>query len=288
MLLTKEVVLKWNAKIKNHYETLGYTYTNMKDEFVVKVEHLTDGSNVTVDIKCDYCESTFQKKWYRYILENKKSIIHKDSCNQCKSIKTKESIQQTYNCDNVFQLDDVKQKSKTTNMMKYGVDNPAKSELIKNKIKQVNLEKYGVESYMQTEECKLARKNQWMELYNIPYSPYLLVTHQKGSLSPRWKGGSDINGFYRQSNEYKEWRKSVFIKAKYACQCCGVKGDRNTQLHAHHIYNFAKYKDLRFDVDNGICLCKECHYKFHSMYSFTDTNQYQLDEFLLNYGKKIC
>lgn len=289
MLLSKEVKLKWNSKIKKHYEDLGYIYTKMKDEFVVKVEHLTSGSLILVDVKCDYCNKIYQKQWRNYILENQKSNIHKDSCSKCKSLKAKESNQKKYGCDNVFQLDDVKDKIKNTSLEKYGVSNPSKSELIKEKIKQINLDKYGFESYIQTDECKSLRKQKCMELYGIPYSPYLLITHQRGSLNPQWKGGAERNGLYRQSIEYKDWRKSVFEKDNYTCQCCSVKGsNRNIKLHAHHIYNYAKYEDLRFDIENGICLCKECHYEFHKLYSFNDTNKEQLDEFLLNHGKKVC
>lgn len=288
MLISKEVILKWNSKIKKHYENFGYVYTKMKDEFIVNIEHLTSGSSALVDVQCDYCGKIYQKQWYHYIVENQKSTIHKDSCDKCKSLKAKESVQKTYQCDNVFQLEDVKEKIRNTSIEKYGTDNPSKSELIKEKIKQVNLEKYGVESYMQTEECKELRRKQWMESYGIPYSPYLLITHQRGELNPQWKGGAERNGLYRQSTEYKDWRKAVLEKYNYTCQCCGAKGNKKVKLHAHHIFNYAKYKDLRFDVQNGGCLCQECHYKFHSLYSFTDTNKEQFDEFLLNHGKKVC
>lgn len=288
MLLSKEVSLKWNAKIKTHYEELGYVYTKMKDEFVVKIEHLTRGSSVYVDVKCDYCGKIYQKHWNNYIVENEKSTIHKDSCNQCKSLKAKESVNLTYGCDNVFQLDDVKTKIKNTNLEKYGVDNPSKSQLVVDKIKQVNLEKYGVTSYMQTEECKERFRKNYMEKYGIPYSPSLLITHQRGELHPCWKGGVKVNGLFRQSFEYKEWRQIILKNDNYTCQCCGTHGTKDNKLHVHHIFNFAKYEDLRLDVNNGICLCKKCHYKFHSLYSFKDTNKTQLDEFLLNYGKKIC
>ena len=64
----------------------------------------------------------------------------------------------------------------------------------------------------------------------------------------------------RNSGEYQEWRTAVFKRDGYTCQKCGQKGG---ELNAHHIKPFAEYKNLRFDVDNGITLCKKCHRKAH-------------------------
>ena len=54
-LITKTVMVKWNGKTKRHYEDLGYLYTRIGDEFEVKIEDLTKGSNVKVKCKCDGC-----------------------------------------------------------------------------------------------------------------------------------------------------------------------------------------------------------------------------------------
>ena len=81
-----------------------------------------------------------------------------------------------------------------------------------------------------------------------------------GEKCPSWKGGiSPINAAIRNSAEGREWRESVFRRDNYTCQDCGVKGD----IHAHHINSFADFPLLRFDMDNGVTLCRECHGRRH-------------------------
>lgn len=64
----------------------------------------------------------------------------------------------------------------------------------------------------------------------------------------------------RNSAEYRNWRKAVFERDKYCCQKCGAYG---VNLQAHHIKGWAKWKDLRYVVSNGITLCRDCHKEEH-------------------------
>jgi hypothetical protein len=79
---------------------------------------------------------------------------------------------------------------------------------------------------------------------------------KSGALNPNWKGGiSYWRKKYYNSIPYKEWRDAVFIRDSYSCRKCGKKGD----IQAHHIKPFAKYKNIRFDINNGITLCERHH-----------------------------
>ena len=45
-------------------------------------------------------------------------------------------------------------------------------------------------------------------------------------------------------------------------QSCGCsKKDKN--MHTHHIWRWLKYPSIRYELWNGITLCKECHRKIY-------------------------
>jgi 5-methylcytosine-specific restriction endonuclease McrA len=60
-----------------------------------------------------------------------------------------------------------------------------------------------------------------------------------------------------QDPAYAEWRKRVYKRDRWRCQMpeCSSK----KRLQAHHIQRWADASALRYDLDNGITLCKQCH-----------------------------
>ena len=85
-----------------------------------------------------------------------------------------------------------------------------------------------------------------------------------GEKSHLWRGGkTQENKLLRQRAEYREWRKKVFERDNYTCQMCGARSQKGKriELNVDHIKPFALYPELRFEVNNGRTLCKECHKK---------------------------
>lgn len=80
-----------------------------------------------------------------------------------------------------------------------------------------------------------------------------------GEASPHWKGGitPEVQKI-RNSLEYKVWRTAVFERDNYTCQECNNRGG---YLNADHIKRFADYPELRFELNNGRTLCRDCHRK---------------------------
>lgn len=80
-----------------------------------------------------------------------------------------------------------------------------------------------------------------------------------GERSSFWRGGvSSINKRIRYSKKMGRWRKSVFERDNYTCQQCFERGGK---LEAHHIKPFAFFPDERFNLNNGLTLCRGCHDK---------------------------
>lgn len=114
------------------------------------------------------------------------------------------------------------------------------------------------------------------------------ATYQGVSVA-EWKGFLTAEQTrIRNSQEYAEWRKAVFKRDDYTCQCCGVRScaGHPVELHAHHLENFAHNEDLRFDVGNGITLCYDCHDirahgSFHNLYGIHGNTHKQFEEYMV-------
>jgi 5-methylcytosine-specific restriction endonuclease McrA len=79
----------------------------------------------------------------------------------------------------------------------------------------------------------------------------------KGEKCYNWKGGiSPERKRLYFTEEYQKWRMDVFLRDNFTCQGCGVRG---CYLEAHHIKEWCDYPELRFAIDNGVALCKDCH-----------------------------
>lgn len=85
-----------------------------------------------------------------------------------------------------------------------------------------------------------------------------------GSKNPKWKGGITPEHLkIRWSVKMKNFRNEIFKRDNYTCKFCGrirKAGDR-VVLNVHHLKSFAIHKELRFDKNNAITLCQECHRK---------------------------
>lgn len=57
--------------------------------------------------------------------------------------------------------------------------------------------------------------------------------------------------------QYEQFRKDVLKRDKFKCQMPSCTCKKNLQV--HHIQTWAKAYSLRYDISNGITLCKKCH-----------------------------
>ena len=80
-LITKTVIIKWNAQNKQYFESKNYIYTKIGDEFEVKVEDLSISNKVKVNVECDGCgEKLKPMVWDNYITHVKEWEILLSKC----------------------------------------------------------------------------------------------------------------------------------------------------------------------------------------------------------------
>jgi len=103
----------------------------------------------------------------------------------------------------------------------------------------------------------------------------------RGDKHYNWKGGiSALQIVIRTSAHNLNWIKRIMKRDDYECQCCkSIK-----KLEVHHKIGLAKLlkdnniktlddardcKEL-WNINNGIVLCKKCHYKMHNRKYYED------------------
>ena len=102
-----------------------------------------------------------------------------------------------------------------------------------------------------------------------------------GDLSPTFKRDITIEERIksRQYFLYKRWKKEVLEKANHTCQCCG-KSD--VKLNTHHLNSYTDFPTQRTDINNGVCLCEDCHKLFHKLYGGKHNTKEQFEDFMNN------
>ena len=97
-----------------------------------------------------------------------------------------------------------------------------------------------------------------------------------GEKNPSYNPNLDrINNNSRSIAGNTIWRRNILEKYNYKCDKCNSKDNIQT----HHLYNWSSHPEKRFDIDNGVCLCKKCHDEFHKKYGQKNNNPEQYKEY---------
>jgi len=83
-----------------------------------------------------------------------------------------------------------------------------------------------------------------------------------------WQGGISENNRRSNRNKDKKFRFSILIRDNFTCLMCGKVGGK---LIVHHLKSWAKYPVLRYEKNNGITLCRECHKIIHKKIIIKET-----------------
>lgn len=137
---------------------------------IIKIENLATNSHKKVMVKCDNCGDIKEVKYQSYNISTNNNT-EKFYCNNKECINKKRviSIQKKYGVDNVFQVENVKDKIKVTNLELYGFENPHQNKEIKLKAEKTNLKRYGVKNPFQSEIIKKKIKETNLKNYGTEY-----------------------------------------------------------------------------------------------------------------------
>jgi hypothetical protein len=148
----------------------------------------------------------------------------------------------------------------------------------------------------------------WASLYNGSSCPHCVKINSRGENHHNWKGGdSEVKNFLR--DKIRLWKRDSMKNCNYKCIITGSKFQE-----IHHLYPFNKIVDITFLETNitrkstigeytqnelhlleekcieiharyplGVCLRKDIHKLFHSIYGIYDNTPEQFYEFKSRY-----
>lgn len=251
------------------------------------------------------------------VINNKKNAIKEkygeeyDSVFQVPHVKEKirETIEKVYGVSNIAFTEYAKNKTIETNLIKYGkefytqtseyrekvlqtsiqkygVPHFTQSEDVKGKVRQTNIHKFGFPYNLQSPEVRKQIESTNLEKYGVRYYTQTIDYKIKycGENSHNWNPNKTAEErlIERKYPEYYDWRKKVFERDNYTCQCCDISGSKIT-LNAHHLNSYHWDIEGRTDLNNGITLCINCHNDFHNKYGRHYNTKEQYVEFMTKY-----
>lgn len=317
VILEQKVLTKITAKNFKHYESLGYepTYHIDRDgvkrlkqsEIEVSVFDLPKSSHAIVDVSCDICGSLYKLE-YRNAIKSKNNVCSDECFSTLRHNRAVSKLEKKLNMpfENFLKLRYIDQMKTTRQIaievygretyastIQYWLDKfnipvrhgseAIKTQWINNNERRKKASKLmkglvnngevraKINAIMQTEEYRLKSRKAKLGKNNPMFGV-------RGEEHPNWNPElTDEDRIKeRKSFEDTQWRISVWRRDRFKCQKCGS----NKKLNAHHILNHKTHKELRYDVNNGITLCEDCHIKFHKTYGYFDNTREQINEYL--------
>ena len=223
LILPQTVKVRTNGSNCKYYREKGYEFEKCGEFIEVNVLDLQKSSNVKVKIKCEICGCE-SEVLYWYVNKNiSNGTLITCGNKKCKDIKTKDTNNKYYGCDNVFSNQQIKDKIKDTNNKKYGVNNPMQNTTIRNKANATCQEKYGGNSSMCSEEIQNKAKTTCQEKYGGNSAMCSEEIQNKSKITCLLHFG--VNNPF-QSHEIKEKIKATNLErhgAENPMQCDEIK-----------------------------------------------------------------
>lgn len=101
-----------------------------------------------------------------------------------------------------------------------------------------------------------------------------------GTLNPKYRHDlTEEERIRRRLRDPKMGSWSFDVKKRYnfTCDICNSKA--SGKLVSHHLDGYNWCEERRVDITNGVCLCVECHKRFHKEYGYGNNTEEQYKEF---------
>lgn len=191
MLLDQIVPIKINSSNKKHFIELGYELNKCGETIYVDVKDLMPYSSAKVKIKCDFCGSIFETRYYIYTTTKNKE---RTCCSNpdCQQAKREWLCENEYGVKYYGQVEEFKEKKENSCIDKYGFKSSLKNKDIRNKIKETCINKYGTEYAISSKVVRSKIKESFLNRYGVEF-PTQIDSVMESIIKSKYEGGSQVS-----------------------------------------------------------------------------------------------
>lgn len=84
----------------------------------------------------------------------------------------------------------------------------------------------------------------------------------------------------KNHTKHVHWAKAIKKIHNYVCFICKKNSRR---LESHHLNCWSDFPEQRYDLNNGVCLCVDCHKFFHKIYGLKPTKE-MFEEYIQSFN----
>jgi len=154
MIIDNKCKIKITNRNKKYFKSKGYLCDNEYEN--VNPNDLSNGSNIKITVKCDYCDNI-----KNISVKNYNSVKSKNNdeyyCSKCWNKRLKKIMIDKYGVDIPLRNKKIQEKQKNTLYNNYGVYHPSESKLLKGNLKNILIDKYGVDNVSKIDTVKIKK-----------------------------------------------------------------------------------------------------------------------------------
>jgi hypothetical protein len=188
VIITKELVLKWNNKHMKYYVEKGYKYTGSGTEFICKIEDVLPKCNQRIDVQCPVCGKIINVKYNDYT-----TVVRRNGEYRCYSCSRRDIINE--------HIDEIRSKISGANNVNWNNGITDIRHWLREKISEWVREQLRRTNY----KCELSGDGGTLQVHHrFPFSKILEITLNETGLSGKTIG--DL------SEEERDILETNFIK----------------------------------------------------------------------------